>query len=160
MKFFIFFIGFLLVAFFSNSQISFEDGEKVMLLTEHNTKRKIMGAKKIFWSDTLEMYANITAQNIAEKPFNYEIENSYGCNIYRCSYKPTAKEIVNYWSKEQRYYLGGEVTEDGLKLYSHYTQIIWKQTASVGCAISQTEGGTYIIVCLYNPKGNILGQKP
>jgi len=160
MKFLATFILLLQFYSFSNAQIDFEDGDKVMLLKEHNSRRKIMGAKNFFWSDTLEMFANDIAENIAKKPFSYEIDNYYGCNIYRCSNKPNAKEIVNFWATEQRYYLGGAVSESGLQVYSHYTQIIWKQTVSVGCAISQTEGGTFIVVCLYNPKGNILGQKP
>ncbi len=37
---------------------------------------------------------------------------------------------------------------------SHYTQLIWPTTQSVGCAIARG-GGNEVLVCRYWPKGNI-----
>lgn len=49
------------------------------------------------------------------------------------------------------------------KVCGHYTQVVWKNTSTVGCAeaISQT-GGVFntITVCRYYTPGNYVGQKP
>jgi len=65
---------------------------------------------------------------------------------------------------------------------SHFTQVVWKATTQVGCAVKQCKGlldpkiqglvggssnstsdlnrldGTYY-VCLYNPPGNVVGEE-
>jgi len=40
----------------------------------------------------------------------------------------------------------------------HYTQVIWKTTTHVGCAIV-TNGTNDYLVCRYSPAGNWIGQK-
>jgi hypothetical protein len=40
---------------------------------------------------------------------------------------------------------------------SHYTQMIWKGTTRVGCAI-QPAGRTEYLICRYSPPGNIDGK--
>lgn len=51
----------------------------------------------------------------------------------------------------------------------HYTQVVWRDTASVGCAVQQcgtfTNLGSswdngYLVVCNYSPGGNYVGQQP
>jgi pathogenesis-related protein 1 len=42
---------------------------------------------------------------------------------------------------------------------THYTQIIWAASTSVGCGMA-TNGTTTIWVCDYAPRGNIDGQRP
>jgi pathogenesis-related protein 1 len=42
---------------------------------------------------------------------------------------------------------------------SHYTQIVWAGTTSVGCGVA-TNGTTTIWVCDYAPRGNVAGQRP
>jgi hypothetical protein len=40
----------------------------------------------------------------------------------------------------------------------HYTQIIWRKTQRLGCAIAKTRRDE-ILLCRYFPAGNIFGQK-
>ncbi len=40
----------------------------------------------------------------------------------------------------------------------HYTQIIWKETAQMGCGLA-TGGGNDFLVCQYQPKGNMFSEK-
>jgi len=40
---------------------------------------------------------------------------------------------------------------------SHYTQLIWKGTTRVGCAI-QPAGNWEYLICRYSPPGNIDGK--
>lgn len=49
--------------------------------------------------------------------------------------------------------------------YSHFTQMVWKGTTELGCAIALCDGifdasfgkASYM-VCEYNPPGNVIGQ--
>jgi pathogenesis-related protein 1 len=41
----------------------------------------------------------------------------------------------------------------------HYTQIVWRDTTSVGCAAQSCPQGE-IWVCDYSPPGNYVGQHP
>ena len=45
------------------------------------------------------------------------------------------------------------------KMCGHYTQIVWKNTKKVGCAMIECNG-TSTWVCQYDPPGNWVGQKP
>ncbi len=149
---------FLVVVFCLNAQ-NFDDAQKYYFVTEHNTHREIVGSPDLIWSDTLMLEAQEQADLIAQNPYSVKADDYYGVNIYRSANEPSAKEVISFWVAEQRYFHGEEMTEKNLLNFGHYTQVIWKQTVSVGCAISKTQGGTYILVCLYNPKGNIIGQK-
>ncbi|KAI3715945.1 hypothetical protein L6452_22938 [Arctium lappa] len=51
---------------------------------------------------------------------------------------------------------------DGCKC-SHYTQAIWKNTQRIGCArvkCDPPDSPCYLVVCNYDPPGNIPGEKP
>jgi len=41
----------------------------------------------------------------------------------------------------------------------HYTQIMWRQTTRLGCAMASRDGTDYL-VCRYWMPGNIQGQRP
>jgi hypothetical protein len=41
----------------------------------------------------------------------------------------------------------------------HYTQIVWRNTKSVGCAVARGKG-VEVWVCNYDPPGNYAGQRP
>ena len=45
--------------------------------------------------------------------------------------------------------------------YGHFTQMVWKTTTEIGCAVGKRKDiPGYIVVCRYNPPGNVIGQKP
>jgi hypothetical protein len=41
----------------------------------------------------------------------------------------------------------------------HYSQIVWRDTKSLGCGLATGEGIDYF-VCQYEPAGNVVGTKP
>jgi hypothetical protein len=41
----------------------------------------------------------------------------------------------------------------------HYTQLVWAQTAKVGCGFVQYGKNEQLLVCNYLPAGNTIGQK-
>jgi Cysteine-rich secretory protein family len=70
-------------------------------------------------------------------------------------------QMVQGWGDEKQYFRAGsfpEVSSTGNWAdVGHYTQMIWKNTTAVGCAVA-TGGGMDVLVCRYNPSGNFIGQ--
>ncbi len=68
-------------------------------------------------------------------------------------------DAVAMWEKEKSAYDGGPIGGSNIGAYGHYTQLVWRSTRRVGCAKVEC-GGNVIIVCNYDPPGNVLGQRP
>jgi len=65
------------------------------------------------------------------------------------------QEAVSGWYEEGRGWRYGQ----GLGFSSgtgHFTQVVWKATTNLGCAMAKMKGWTYI-VCNYSPPGNLQG---
>ena len=51
-----------------------------------------------------------------------------------------------------------DVARDGdWENVGHYTQLIWRQTTEVGCAVVSAAGWDYL-TCRYAPAGNVIGE--
>jgi hypothetical protein len=83
----------------------------------------------------------------------------------------TPTNAVNLWSAEAQNYNWLTNTCAAGQDCSHYTQIVWASTTSVGCALQVCPAGVgtpppgfpgdwTFIVCNYSPPGNIVGQRP
>ena len=46
------------------------------------------------------------------------------------------------------------------KTCGHYTQIVWRSTREVGCAVRVCGAKDQIWVCQYRPAGNVFGERP
>ena len=75
----------------------------------------------------------------------------------------TPEQMVGAWIAERAYYQPGvfpNVSRTGNWLdVSHYTQLIWKGTTHVGCAVHRARNWDYLI-CRYSPPGNVDGRAP
>lgn len=40
----------------------------------------------------------------------------------------------------------------------HFTQLVWKNTTTVGCGAADCNDAGWLLVCEYNPAGNVVGQ--
>jgi pathogenesis-related protein 1 len=83
-----------------------------------------------------------------------------GENIYASSGAAAGGDAVMLWAGEQANYTYASDTCNGV--CGHYTQVVWRDTQKVGCALHGCAGLTYpsTIVCDYGPGGNIGGQRP
>ena len=72
------------------------------------------------------------------------------------------EQMVGSWIDERRAFRAGvfpAVSRTGnWQDVSHYTQLIWRGTTRVGCAI-QPAGRWEYLVCRYSPPGNIDGRR-
>ena len=71
------------------------------------------------------------------------------------------EELVGLWVEEKVHFQPGmfpNVSRTGMwQDVAHYTQMIWKSTTNVGCAVYVAQGRNYLI-CRYTPPGNADGR--
>lgn len=71
--------------------------------------------------------------------------------------------MIGAFADEQRHYLHGtfpQVSRTGQwSDVGHYTQMVWRDTKEVGCAIARGARDDFL-VCRYWPAGNWYGRKP
>lgn len=94
---------------------------------------------------------------------------SLGENLYASSSPTTGTATVQSWASEAQWYTLATNTCASGQVCGHYTQLVWRNTTSVGCARNTcTTGSPFlpqfptwtIVVCDYAPPGNVIGQRP
>ncbi|GBG62725.1 hypothetical protein CBR_g31742 [Chara braunii] len=141
-------------------------------LDPHNGARSHVGVAGLTWSNTVASSAESWARTLAETCEMYHASDSgYGENLYMAwSSGPidiTPTEVVQSWGGERVDYDYETNTCRADRQCGHYTQMVWRNTKEVGCAITSCtlvrDGETYnaqIAVCRYNPPGNYVGERP
>ena len=134
------------------------------LLAEHNAYRKAVGVPELAWSPTLAAHADVWAKDLASRgAFEHASVDGEGENLWAGTaggFLPNA--MVRAWGNEQKDFRNGSFpdvsTTGNWHAVGHYTQIVWRRTTTVGCAVA-TGHGTDVLVCRYAPPGNVMGQK-
>lgn len=141
------------------------------LLEAHNRYRTEVGASGLAWSPTLATSAQGWADQLAAEGAFYHSDRAFrnGAGENLATGGPpgayTLTGLVNLWGAEQQYFIPGKPFSDAASNtgswqdIGHYTQIIWRNTTSVGCGLATTADRD-ILVCHYDPAGNITGQVP
>lgn len=137
------------------------------LLAAHNRERAAVGVPPLRWDPTLAAAAASYGPTLAalgrlehsprgSRPGQKE-------NLWmgtRGAYSP--EQMVGSWAEEKAWFRPGifpNVSSTGNWLdVSHYTQMIWRSTTDVGCAVHQSRTSDYLI-CRYSPGGNIDGKR-
>ncbi|KAF8699161.1 PR-1-like protein, partial [Rhizoctonia solani] len=123
-------------------------------LTAHNNERANHGAKALVWDSGLASTAQAWANQC-----KFE-HNQAGQNLYAGTGNPGAAAAVGAWNAESKDYNPSNPQA------SHWTQVVWKSTTKVGCALATCAPGTIFpanynanyYVCNYSPYGNVAGQ--
>jgi pathogenesis-related protein 1 len=150
------------VATHPSDSVNLNANEIKQLLNVHNQVRAEVGVSALAWSPSLAHYAQNWSNHLSSTICNLQHRqpNQYGENIFmgtQGAYQ--AKDAVFSWAAEKKDYHGGVLTQSNWHPAGHYTQVVWRNTQQVGCGKSLC-GGNMILVCNYQPAGNMMGQKP
>jgi pathogenesis-related protein 1 len=131
------------------------------LLDHHNKARGAVGLKPLKWSGPAATHAQKWAEKLAATSCRMEhsSDSDFGENIFKGTQGAfTALDASRAWEAEKKD-LDGPLTRSNLKSVGHYTQMVWRETARVGCGEAACSKNL-IVVCNYDPPGNYLGRKP
>ena len=138
-------------------------GDAAAVLAAHNNERARVGVSGLVWDAKLAADAAGWARVLAPLDNLVHAQNTgQGENLAmgtKGAY--TAVRLVDGWLDEKKDYVPGRpfpnVSRTGNEVVGHYTQMIWADTTSVGCAMSRSANND-ILVCRYSPQGNFIGR--
>lgn len=137
------------------------------ILALHNRERAAVGAPPLAWDPALAAAAATYGPTLAglgrlvhspraTRPGQRENLAMGSAGYYG------VEDLVGFWVEEKRHFYPGlfpYVSRTGQwQDVAHYTQMIWKGTTNVGCALHQAGGRNYLI-CRYSPPGNADGRQ-
>jgi len=129
------------------------------MIDAHNAVRRRTGVPPLVWSDRLAAAAERWAETLmANGRFVHNAKTPYGENLFEIvGGSASPAEIVSEWASEEKDYNYAKNSCD--RVCGHYTQIVWRDTRKVGCAIVRG-GNREVCVCEYGPSGNYVGERP
>lgn len=150
----------------SDHRANFEE----RILAAHNRERGDLNVPPMRWNNALAADAAKWASHLVrvghlvhykEAPDDWDPQ---GENLWAGTkgyYSPEA--MVGLWIAEKRNYRPGIFPANSrtgnLEDVGHYTQLIWRSSREVGCAIARG-GQDDFLVCRYAEGGNVIGERP
>lgn len=141
-----------------------EESKKVVAL--HNSFRTPLSIPSLNYSEHLAQFALVWCKELGRKNGAFEhrprtgtFGHKYGENIYMGTKSSTPFiDAVNLWSTEKSKFRNDVLDRSNWSKAGHYSQMIWRKSVSVGCAVVEINGKS-IVVCNYDPAGNVMGQR-
>ncbi|KAF9263715.1 PR-1-like protein [Marasmius fiardii PR-910] len=129
-------------------------------LNAHNNDRSLHNAEPLKWSSSLASKAQEWAAGCQFQHSDGSLSDTpYGENIVAASGNFPVQSAVQTFIETKLQYSSLNPT------YNQWTQVVWKDTKELGCAVStcdsifdQSYGPATMVVCLYSPAGNVVGQ--
>lgn len=141
--------------------------DSARILALHNRERERTGAPPLEWDEALARNAQGWAQVLAASGrFEHSPpgqRRNQGENLFMgtTGYYPVPAMIGAFLDERSDFAPGvfPAVSRSGSwHNVGHYTQIIWRDTRRVGCAIARGRRDE-VLVCRYWPAGNVMGQR-
>ncbi|HMJ11224.1 MAG TPA: CAP domain-containing protein [Polyangiaceae bacterium] len=157
-----------------------KDNRSSAMLAAHNRARAKVGAPPLRWSADLARHAQKWADRMARDcSLRHRSDGRYGENLGAAASnmgapKSAPDQVVGHWLAEKQCWKYGKFRQTdrcqascASRLQStgcgHYTQVVWSGTRRVGCgrATCSKRGMDWEFwVCNYDPRGNVVGEKP
>jgi len=167
----------ILVATLAVCSVHAGEIDAVAVVAAHNKWRMHVGVtKKLRYSPSLATSAQTWVDKLKRtnhcrmrhsKPNGQYGENLYWASALRWSdgrrelQEVTAQKVVDSWGSEKADYDYVHNHCATGKMCGHYTQIVWRTTTTVGCAMVVCEDSNeQVWACQYRPAGNWVGRKP
>ncbi|MCW5801864.1 MAG: hypothetical protein KIT31_05710 [Deltaproteobacteria bacterium] len=127
------------------------------LLDAHNRVRAQHCAAPLVWSPRLASVAQSWANQLRDKGCSFGHSNGkFGENLAAgTTGSIDGRSVLQMWYDEVRDY-NFERGAFSMKT-GHFTQVVWRGSTQLGCAMSQCNGND-IWVCNYDPPGNYQGE--
>ncbi|KAG8770291.1 hypothetical protein FRC12_004378 [Ceratobasidium sp. 428] len=132
-------------------------GDQQAYLSAHNKERAAHGAHALVWDNGLAASAQAWANQCKFQ------HSQAGQNLAAGTGNPSIATAIGWWNAEKKDYNPSNPQP------SHWTQVVWKNTKKVGCALKKCPPGSIFdpkfgvanyYVCHYSPAGNVIGQFP
>lgn len=146
-------------------------------INEHNKWRAEVGVtNKLSYSPALAAKAQAWVNNL-KRTNHCQMRHSntngqYGENLYWASARIwtdgrrelqhiSPENVVDNWVSEKTNYDYDDNSCTEGKMCGHYTQVVWRTTTKVGCAMAVCEDTQeQVWACQYQPAGNWVGRRP
>lgn len=148
---------------------SMTEAEAKEFLDYHNQVRKEVGVGPVTWSKEIAEFAQKWADRIAasgelqHRPGDGEWAQKYGENL---AVNASALKGAERWYGEKEDYTAGTAIPEDFSQFKagHYTQMVWKGSTKIGAGVAVVKEGRFkglvVVVCNYDPPGNVIGEKP
>ncbi|KAM0561452.1 hypothetical protein ACHAPJ_003333 [Fusarium lateritium] len=123
------------------------------ILNSTNFYREEHNATSLEWNKTLEDFATDYLDDNKDCDFEHS-GGPYGENLAIGYLNATSS--VEAWGDERDKYDYGKAEFD--EETGHFTQLVWKDTTTVGCGRKLCGEKGWFLVCEYWPRGNVEGQ--
>ena len=132
------------------------------LLAVHNRYRAEVGVPPLRWDENLAAGAKAYGLRLAPTGSLAHSPRAERPGIAESLWmgprgQYSLEAMVDYWAEERKHYrpglFPGVSTTGNWEDVSHYTQLIWRGTTHVGCALERS-GRSDFLICRYSPKGN------
>ncbi len=146
------------------------DDMEARTLAIHNVERAKLGVADLKWDAALARDAAVWARHLATVGYLVHSENDVndadpeGENLWAGTAGYYSVDAMSdLWAKEARHYKRGifpnSSTTGDLEDVGHYTQMVWRSTTKVGCALARGAKDEFF-VCRYGEGGNVIGERP
>jgi hypothetical protein len=140
------------------------DQPEIRILASHNRERAALGVGPLQWDEGLARDAAVWGERMVRLGYLVHSDAPQGENLWagtRGYYSIEA--MVGLWADEKKHYKPGVFPANSrtgnLADVGHYTQLVWRETRNVGCAITQGKHDDFL-VCRYSSPGNVIGERP
>ncbi|TMM49892.1 CAP domain-containing protein [Qipengyuania marisflavi] len=137
------------------------------VLAVHNSERDQLRLPRLKWNRNLEREAANWARNLSRRGVLQHADNATRNGTGENLWMGTAghwpvENMVGMFIEEKKHYRHASfpnISRTGNWAdVGHYTQIVWRDTQEVGCAVVSARGND-VLVCRYWPAGNVWGQR-
>jgi hypothetical protein len=149
--------------------VDLTSNREARLLAAHNRERDASGIPLLQWDPALAASAAEWGEHLRElgelvhsEP-DPDDDDPEGENLWsgtRGHYSPEA--MVGLWVEEKKNFRPGRFPDNSrtgqVQDVGHYTQVMWRRTARVGCAVTRNSEDEFL-VCRYSEGGNVLGEQ-
>ncbi|KDR75539.1 hypothetical protein GALMADRAFT_156544 [Galerina marginata CBS 339.88] len=147
-----------------SSEVNVTDAWTNEVVSVHNSYRAQYRAPAVTWSN--DLYPGTLAWARQCEFHHSSGQGKYGENLFAGTGNPgpgLAQGVKSWMDEASKYDWNHPGFSSGT---GHFTQVVWKNSKQVACALADCRGGTIFpqaskyLVCRYAPAGNVQGQYP